>query len=77
MSIAKFVALIPVCALAMACGGESVPEAESPEGAAATEESKPVDAPADAAPADAAPADAAPADPAAPPADAAPAEPAK
>jgi hypothetical protein len=76
MSITKFVALIPVCALAFACGGEAVPEAESPTGAA--EEAKPADAaPADAAPADAAPAEgAAPADAA--PADAAPAaEPAK
>jgi hypothetical protein len=76
MSITKFVALIPVCALAFACGGEAVPEAESPTGAA--EEAKPADAaPADAAPADAAPADAAPAD-AAPAEGAAPAaEPAK
>jgi hypothetical protein len=68
MSIAKFVALIPVCALAFACGGEQVPEAEVPEGAAAAEEAKPADAPSDvpaddaAAPASDAPAGDAPAD---------------
>jgi hypothetical protein len=37
MIIRKVLALIPVAALAMACGGET-PEAEAPEGAAAEEE---------------------------------------
>lgn len=61
MSMRKFAALIPVCALFAACGGDATPEAKAPEGgAAAAEESKPADAkpegdaakPADAAPAE-------------------------
>ena len=36
MSIRKIAALIPVCALFAACGGEATPEAKAPE-AAATE----------------------------------------
>jgi hypothetical protein len=45
MSIRKFAALIPVCALMAACGGESTPDAKAPEGgAAAAEETKPADA---------------------------------
>ncbi|HWA70889.1 MAG TPA: hypothetical protein VG937_01070 [Polyangiaceae bacterium] len=36
MSIRKIAALIPVCALMAACGGEATPEAKAPE-AAATE----------------------------------------
>ncbi len=37
MSMRKIAALIPVCALLAACGGESTPEAKSPDSAAATE----------------------------------------
>jgi hypothetical protein len=37
MSISKLFALVPVCVLAVACGGGATPEAASPEGAAATE----------------------------------------
>jgi hypothetical protein len=37
MSISKLFALVPVCALAVACGGGATPEAAAPEGAAATE----------------------------------------
>jgi len=68
MSIRSLIALVPVCALAVACGGEATPEPATPDAAAAPE-AKPADPP----PADpgAAPA----ADPAAAPA--APAEPAK
>ena len=45
MSIRKMIALIPVCALLAACGGEATPEAKAPEGgAAATEEAKPAEA---------------------------------
>lgn len=36
--IRKMIALIPVCAMAVACGGEATPEPAVPEGAAATEE---------------------------------------
>lgn len=50
MSIRKMIALIPVCALAMACGGEQTPEAQSPEGAAAAEETKPAETGPEAAP---------------------------
>jgi hypothetical protein len=67
MSIRSLIALIPVCAFAVACGGEATPEPATPDAAAAPE-AKPADAP----PADAA---APAADPAAAPA--APAEPAK
>jgi hypothetical protein len=42
MSMRKIAALIPVCALFAACGGEATPEAKSPDSAAATE-SKPAD----------------------------------
>jgi hypothetical protein len=42
MSISKLFALVPVCALAVACGGGATPEAAAPEGAAATE-TKPVE----------------------------------
>ncbi|MGC4086902.1 MAG: hypothetical protein QM756_03180 [Polyangiaceae bacterium] len=54
MSIRKIAALIPVCALFAACGGDATPEAKAPEGgAAAAEEAKPADAKAeDAKPAD-------------------------
>jgi hypothetical protein len=68
MSIRSLIALVPVCALAVACGGEATPEPATPADAAAAPEAKP----ADAAPAAEAPA-AAPADAAAAPA-AAPAE---
>jgi hypothetical protein len=66
MSIRSLIALVPVCALAVACGGEATPEPATPDSAAAPE-AKP-EAPADAADAAAAPADAAaaPADAAAP-----------
>ena len=37
MSISKLFALVPVCVLAVACGGGATPEAAAPEGAAATE----------------------------------------
>lgn len=66
--IRKIVALIPVCALAVACGGEATPEAEAPEGgdsAAAEEEAMPAEE--EAAPAEE---EAAPADEAAPEGDA-------
>lgn len=55
MSIRSLIALVPVCALAVACGGEATPEPATPDAAAAGE-AKPADAPAgDAAkPADAA-----------------------
>jgi hypothetical protein len=58
MSISKLFALVPVCVLAVACGGNATPEAAAPEGAAAAEQkpadadAKPADAP-DAKPADA------------------------
>lgn len=42
MSMRKIAALIPVCALFAACGGEATPEAKSPDSAAATE-SKPAE----------------------------------
>jgi hypothetical protein len=72
MSIRSLIALVPVCALAVACGGEATPEPATPDAAAAAPEEKPADA---AAPADGA----APAEGAAPAAEgAAPAaEPAK
>jgi hypothetical protein len=66
MSIRSLIALVPVCALAVACGGEATPEPATPDAAAAAPEEKPADAAA--APADAA---AAPADAAAPAAPAA------
>jgi hypothetical protein len=66
MSIRSLIALVPVCALAVACGGEATPEPATPADAAAAGEAKPADA---AAPAEG---DAAkPADAAAPAADAA------
>jgi|GEM_PF-775531 len=67
MSIRKFAALLPVCALFVACGGDATPEAKSPEGAAA-EEAKPAEGEAAPAAGDAAPAggEAAPADAAKP-----------
>jgi hypothetical protein len=37
MSISKLFALVPVCALAVACGGGATPEAAAPEGATNTE----------------------------------------
>jgi hypothetical protein len=49
MSISKLFALVPVCVLAVACGGGATPEAAAPEGAAAAEqkpaegEAKPAD----------------------------------
>ena len=71
MSMRKFAALIPVCALFAACGGDATPEAKAPEGgAAAAEEAKPAEG-AEAKPAEGAEAkpaeggDAKPADPAA------------
>ncbi len=71
MSIRKIVALIPVAALAVACGGgEATPEAKAPDEAAApaAEEAAPAaDAPA--AEGEAAPADAPAADGAAAPAE--------
>jgi hypothetical protein len=63
MSIRSLIALVPVCALAVACGGEATPEPATPDAAAAAGEAKPADAPAE----EAAPA----ADAAAPAADAA------
>jgi hypothetical protein len=54
MSIRMLIALIPVSALVVACGGEAAPEAAAPEGAAAAEEAPA--APAEAAP-EAAPAE--------------------
>ncbi len=54
MKISKIVALIPVAALAVACGGgEATPEAKAPEGgeAAAAPEAPAADAPAADAPA--------------------------
>jgi hypothetical protein len=48
MSIRSLIALVPVCALAVACGGEATPEPATPDAAAAGE-AKPADA---AAPAD-------------------------
>ena len=68
----KIVALIPVAAVMFACGGEQTPPAESPEGAAAAEESAPAMEGGEAAPAEggeAAPSDAAPAGDAAAPAE--------
>jgi hypothetical protein len=45
MSMRKFAALIPVCALFAACGGDATPEAKAPEGgAAAADEAKPAKA---------------------------------
>ena len=38
MSISKLFALVPVCVLAVACGGGATPEAAAPEGAAAAEQ---------------------------------------
>jgi small subunit ribosomal protein S2 len=55
MSIRSLIALVPVCALAVACGGEATPEPATPDAAAAGEE-KPADAAAPAADAEAAPA---------------------
>jgi len=63
MSISKLFALVPVCVLAVACGGGATPEAAAPEGAAAAEakpadgakpadDAKPADAPAADAPAE-------------------------
>jgi hypothetical protein len=49
MSIRSLIALVPVCALAVACGGEATPEPATPDAAAAAGEAKPADA---AAPAD-------------------------
>jgi hypothetical protein len=44
MSIRMLVALVPVAALAVACGGEAVPEPQTPEaGQAATTEEKPAE----------------------------------
>jgi hypothetical protein len=48
MSIRSLIALVPVCALAVACGGEATPEPATPDAAAAAPEAKP-EAPADAA----------------------------
>jgi hypothetical protein len=58
MSISKLIALVPVAALAVACGGggEAAPEAAAPE--APAEATPPADAPAADAPAADAPADA-------------------
>ena len=67
MSISKLFALVPVCVLAVACGGGGTPDAAAPEGAAAAEQkpayapkaddaAKPADAPAADAPATDAPA---------------------
>jgi hypothetical protein len=64
MSIRSLIALVPVCALAVACGGEATPEPATPDAAAAAPEAKPADA-APAADAPAAPAADAPAAPAA------------
>ena len=57
MSISKLFALVPVCVLAVACGGGATPEAAAPEGATGAEQkpaegdaAKPAD---DAKPADA------------------------
>lgn len=50
MSIRKIAALIPVCALFAACGGEATPEAQAPEAAAT--EAKPAEGDAAAAPAE-------------------------
>ena len=47
MSIRSLIALVPVCALAVACGGEATPEPATPDAAAAAPEAKP-EAPADA-----------------------------
>jgi len=44
MSISKLFALVPMCVLAVACGGGATPDAAAPEGAAAAEQ-KPADAP--------------------------------
>src|SRR5450432_3480835 len=44
MSISKLFALVPVCVMAVACGGGATPDAAAPEGAAAAEQ-KPADAP--------------------------------
>ena len=43
MSIRSLIALVPVCALAVACGGEATPEPATPDSAAAGE-AKPADA---------------------------------
>lgn len=61
MSISKLIALVPVAALAVACGGggEAAPEAAAPE--APSEAAPPADAPAADAPAADAPAADAPA----------------
>jgi hypothetical protein len=37
MKMYKLLFAVPVCALAIACGGESTPPAESPAGAASSE----------------------------------------
>jgi len=58
LSISKLFALVPVCVLAVACGGGATPEAAAPEGAAAAEQ-KPAEAAAPAADAPAAEAPAA------------------
>ena len=42
MSISKLFALVPVCVMAVACGGGATPDAAAPEGAAAAEQ-KPAD----------------------------------
>jgi len=47
MSIRSLIALVPVCALAVAsaaCGGEATPEPATPDAAAAGGEEKPADA---------------------------------
>jgi hypothetical protein len=41
MSIRSLIALVPVCALAVACGGEATPEPATPDAAAAAGEAKP------------------------------------
>jgi ubiquinol-cytochrome c reductase cytochrome c1 subunit len=43
MSIRSLIALVPVCALAVACGGSATPEPATPDAAAAGE-AKPADA---------------------------------
>lgn len=55
MSIRSLIALVPVCALAAACGGEATPEPATPDAAAVPEEAPaeapeetPAEAPADA-----------------------------
>ena len=55
MSIRSLIALVPVCALAVACGGEATPEPATPDAAAAAPEETPAPAAEEAAPAEAAP----------------------